>query len=373
MLDTYLAIVSHPLFFTFIVLCAGVCLLLWATNLSTEKVTSPSAWLQEHYVRAILIAVGGLFVGALCFYLVEIALSVPLLVDRLTSEINKPDTDTQPENLRNLAYAIGTLIAVLAGSATVFFSSLRVWMNERNTRATEQGLLNDKLATAFADLHAMRQITKEGETVWEEDIIRRTAAIDQLEGFALEDPNLIPRLARHLSVYAREITLSQPRGEQPSGDLRKAQLRQWYSKNRTKRNDMEKAVQTLGRFRAVAEPSAISFQIDLAGANLQGCNLGGLDLSGANFTAANLAGASLLGTNLTNSTLIAADLTAANLRSADLTSVKIRAATLVDANLIDSKGLSGPALAFAEEQDATLDEGQTQIAFHFQEADDQLV
>lgn len=366
MLDTYLAIVSHPLFFTFIALCGGVYLLLSLTSLSTEKITNPAAWLREHYVGAILLAVGGLFVGALCFYLVEIALNVPLLVDRLTVEINTPETDRQPENLRNLAYAIATLIAVLAGSATVFFSSLRVWMNERNTRATEQGLLNDKLSTAFADLHAMRQITKNGESIWEEDIIRRIAAISQLEGFALEDPTLIPRLARHLSVYAREVSLNQPDNEKPPQDLRRARLRQWLSKNRRKRNDLEKAVQTLGRFSAQAQQHGVAFQINLDGANLSGLNLGGLNLSGANLTAANLAGANLLGANLENATLIATDLTAANLRSADLTNANVSAAILVDANLLYSTGWSGEALTFAEEQDAELDEIQAKVAAHFQ-------
>lgn len=162
MLDTYLAIVSHPLFFTFIALCGGVYLLLSLTCLSTEKITNPAAWLREHYVGAILLAVGGLFVGALCFYLVEIALNVPLLVDRLTVEINTSKTDKQPENLRNLAYAIATLIAVLAGSATVFFSSLRVWMNERNTRATEQGLITDRINKAVEGLGAEKTIYRLG-------------------------------------------------------------------------------------------------------------------------------------------------------------------------------------------------------------------
>ena len=318
MLDTYLAIVSHPLFFTFIALCAGVCLLLWATNLSTEKVASPSAWLQEHYVRAILIAVGCLFVGALCFYLVEIALNVPLLVNRLTSEINKPDTDTQPENLRNLAYAIGTLIAVLAGSATVFFSSLRVWMNERNTRALEQGLLNEKLTNALSDLHSTRQITLSGDTIWEEDIVRRNAAIDQLEGLALEEPTIIPRVARQLSVYVRELS-SDTEELSPPDTLKNAEeLRNWQTETLIKRTDAENAVQTLGRLQRAQLRAGRTLEIELQGANMRGFNLAGLSLRQVNLTSADLSGASLVRAELNSSILIGSNFTGANLTGASV-------------------------------------------------------
>ncbi|WP_271881818.1 pentapeptide repeat-containing protein [Phaeobacter italicus] len=227
MLDTYLAIVSHPLFFTFIALCGAVYLLLSLTSLSTEKIANPAAWLRQHYVGAILLAVGGLLVGALCFYLVEIALNVPLLVDRLTVEINTSKTDKQPENLRNLAYAIATLIAVLAGSATVFFSSLRVWMNERNTRATEQGLITDRINKAVEGLGAEKTVKRQrhdqdGNPTYEKDakgssdyskpvfvetsepnLEVRIGSIFALERIARENPDFHVQVMEILCAYVR--------------------------------------------------------------------------------------------------------------------------------------------------------------------------
>ncbi|ATF18116.1 pentapeptide repeat-containing protein [Phaeobacter gallaeciensis] len=185
MLDTYLTIVSHPLFFTFIALCAGVCLVLWATNLSTEKVASPSAWLRQHYVQALLIVVGLLFVLAMTFYLVEIGLSVRRLVDLLGNELAK--AEPQAEALRFLAHSIGILVAILAGSATIFFASIRVWTNERNTTATEQGLITDRINKAVEGLGAEKSTYRLGRDLSFEYKGDSQGEYSELWGFEFED------------------------------------------------------------------------------------------------------------------------------------------------------------------------------------------
>jgi len=318
-LDTYLAIVSHPLFFTFIALCGGVYLLLSLTCLSTEKIANPAAWLRQHYVGAILLAVGGLFVGALCFYLVEIALNVPLLVDRLTVEINTSKTDKQPENLRNLAYAIATLIAVLAGSATVFFSSLRVWMNERNTRATEQGLITDRINKAVEGLGAEKTIYRLGrdlsyrfkgdgrgdKTRWgfefkddpvfdpeSHDLIEaetggwepiqqqapnlevRIGSIFALERVARENPDFHVQVMEILCAYVR---LNAPRsGKQPTAE---------FDKQPTMRNDILTALRVIGRRTANGKAIEVAqrHRLDLRVCDLSGADFSDGDYSGAMF------------------------------------------------------------------------------------------
>jgi hypothetical protein len=56
----------------------------------------------------------------------------------------------KPVDIRNLPYATAVLLGVLAAAATLPFTMIRVWINERNTQATEQGLITDRSNTAVA-------------------------------------------------------------------------------------------------------------------------------------------------------------------------------------------------------------------------------
>ena len=51
-------------------------------------------------------------------------------------------------DIRNLSYVIG----VLAAAATLPFTMIRVWINERNAQATKQGLVTNRINTAVAGL-----------------------------------------------------------------------------------------------------------------------------------------------------------------------------------------------------------------------------
>ena len=54
--------------------------------------------------------------------------------------------------IRNLSYAIAVLLGVLAAAATLPFTIIWVWINERNTQATEKGLITDRINTAVTGL-----------------------------------------------------------------------------------------------------------------------------------------------------------------------------------------------------------------------------
>ena len=55
-------------------------------------------------------------------------------------------------DIRNLSYVIAVLLGVLAAAATLPFTMIWVWINERNTQATERGLITDRSNTAVAGL-----------------------------------------------------------------------------------------------------------------------------------------------------------------------------------------------------------------------------
>ena len=62
------------------------------------------------------------------------------------------DLAVKTVDIRNLSYGIAVLLGVLAAAATLPFTMIRVWFNERNTQATEQGLITDRINTAVAGL-----------------------------------------------------------------------------------------------------------------------------------------------------------------------------------------------------------------------------
>jgi|26BtaG_2_1085354.scaffolds.fasta_scaffold16812_2 uncharacterized protein YjbI with pentapeptide repeats len=302
-----------------------------------KPIASPTAWLREHYVTAILLIVAALFLAALCFYLVEIALNVPLLVDRLTVEINTTETDRQPENLRNLAYAIATLIAVLAGSATVFFSSLRVWMNERNTRATEQGLITDRINKAVEGLGAEKTVKRQrhdqdGNPTYEKDA---KGSSDYSKPVLVEtsEPNLevrigsifaLERIARenlefHLQVMeilCAYVQLNAPSEDYQSGDRR-------LRANRPN-DDIRASLKVLGRRSQkgrILEHNAGS-RLDL-----RFCDLSRIDFREQDFSAANFQHSIFLDAHFRDTIL----------RGADLSFAQKLPATFVRCDLTGSK------------------------------------
>ncbi|KXF92204.1 hypothetical protein AT574_03240 [Phaeobacter inhibens] len=270
--------------------------------------------------------------------------------------------------LLRLAAMTATLGAVVA----LPFTLIRVRLTREANKTANEALFNDKINAATEDLHAMRQRWDEEQklNIWEDDITRRNAAIDRLEGLATERPDTAPRVSRLLSVYVRELSREVP-PEIPPEDVATKELRTWAQGLTVKRSDMENAVQVLGRVKDIEGVDPDSITIDLRRANLQGFDLNELKLSCARLSGARLQGARLQRTQMQGADLFEAKfqgtyLFGTRLRSTNLSEAQMQAANLVGANMQETNlvaaQIQGGDLKGADMQGADLGEAQMQQA-----------
>ncbi|UWR78780.1 pentapeptide repeat-containing protein [Phaeobacter inhibens] len=251
--------------------------------------------------------------------------------------------------LLRLAAMTATLGAVVA----LPFTLIRIRLTREANKTADESLFNDKINAATEDLHAMRQRwdAERKQNIWEDDITRRNAAIDRLEGLVKERPDTAPRVSRLLSVYVRELSREVP-AEIPPEEPTPNELDSWLFGLTVKRSDMENAVQVLGRMKRIRAVNCVSISIDLRHANLQRFDLTGLDLSGAilsgshmqgsflrdtQFRNASLPFAKMQGTNLGNAKMLTSNLNWADLRQAFLGGAMLRGASLRHADMQGAK------------------------------------
>ncbi|MDG1458571.1 MAG: hypothetical protein P8Q92_11955, partial [Pseudoprimorskyibacter sp.] len=170
-------------------------------------------WLKKNYV-AIVWGLG-LLLAYFAFwnYIAEIAWALVGIVDRLEAEAWTSGADA--EAIKNLAYATAVLGGILAASTTLLFSLLRVWINDRNvqaaertTKATEEGLITDRINTAVAGSGAEKNVKKilaEGETVehTEPNLEVRTGALFALQRILEDSVRDRPQIIQIISAYIR--------------------------------------------------------------------------------------------------------------------------------------------------------------------------
>ncbi len=249
------------------------------------------------------------------------------------------------EAIRGVGYL---LIAALGAP----FLAWRTTLAAKQANLQGQALFNDKINAATEELAARKQVTRviENEdgnktvlTEWADDLVRRAAAIDRLEGLAQEKPDEAIRIARLLSVYVKELSREHPAKPVPK-DLSPEAMWTWAQNLKVERPDMERAVQSLSRLntqirRQSNDPS--TKVVDLRNTNLQGFNLGGLDLQNA-------------------------DLSGAQMQRAQLSNAKMRGATLVGAKMevaqMSSAGFEHANFSFAHMQGADLSGAAIQAA-----------
>ncbi|WP_282094884.1 pentapeptide repeat-containing protein [Epibacterium ulvae] len=230
------------------------------------------AWFKTQYVALTLSIVFILFCLAAIFYLAEVSLSVAQIVDLLRGELN--NAEPKPENIRNLAYAAATLVAVLAGSATIFFSSLRVWINERNTKATEQGLITDRINKAIEGLGADKTTKIDEKEHTEPNIEVRIGSILALERIARQNLDFHIQIMEILCAYVRQNAPCQ------------VLLSQELTQNPKPRDDIQFCVRIIGRRSSEGKTleTSIQFRLDLSQCNLTGVKFSKGDYSGADFS-----------------------------------------------------------------------------------------
>ena len=63
-------------------------------------------------------------------------------------------------DLRTLSYAVAVLLGVLVAASTLPFALIQVWINDRTIKATEQGLITDRITAAVTGLGAEKTVKK---------------------------------------------------------------------------------------------------------------------------------------------------------------------------------------------------------------------
>jgi uncharacterized protein YjbI with pentapeptide repeats len=361
-IDSYLAIANSPLLWVFLIMVAAAFGIMKVTTLEVKRIDLNTSWLRKNYVGLLMGAATLLAASALYFYLIGIGLSLSGLVTRLRNNVSDPNTS--PEDLRHLGTTVALLMGVLAAAATIIFSIIRVWINERTASAAEEALFNEKINNAVNDLHAQRQITKwlrtGAQNGWQDDVTRRNGAIDRLEGLAGEEPKAAPRIARMLSVYVRELSLEHPAKTVPTSDDPEV-IRDWARALTPARSDMQNAVHVLGRLKKATGLPLDRGEIDLTGTNLQGFDFTGLDFDNVKLERAQLQGANLNRAQLQGANLNRAQLQGANLNGAQLQGARLSRAQLQGARLNRAQ-LQGANLNWAQLQGASLNGAELQGA-----------
>ena len=356
-----------------LVLCIGA--LVWLDRQS-HSWQSVKDWFKKNYVGIIAVLGGILACLAIWKYIFEIALSLVGIVDRLEAAAWTSGTgaDADAEAIKNLAYATAVLGGILAASTTLLFSLLRVWINDRNiqaaertTKATEEGLITDRINTAVAGLGAEKNVkTKyKKETVehTEPNLEVRTGALFALQRIMEDSDRDRPQIIQIISAYIRN-NAGYAR-ELPKGDHTDPSVRRGFAALRP-RADIDIALKILEGLKKLPDDAS---RDDPPRPDLQAADLRGLDLSGRNLSrmilkeaqmqGADLFDAKMQNTNLANVQMQGAHLIDAQMQGADLNSAQMQGAHLSGAEM------QGANLIGAEMQGADLNNARMQGAYLF--------
>ncbi len=415
MIERYLTFVTHPLFLIALAMLA-VFLVLQNMPKPGEVRLSPGVWLRKNYWKGMLALGLALGAGAGIFYLAEIAYSVSSMVDVLRETATGENPDA--EDLRNLATGVAVLLGALAAAATLIFQLVRVWISERTTSATEEGLITDRINKAVEGLGAEKTVQRHRkssdnveqysddqqrvpifDTFTEPNLEVRIGAIYALERIAQDSPRDHIQIMEILCAYIRENSnFSRPKSfhlgdwdpldEGASKDAREAHAQDWEDRKSAlrlwildlpkPRTDIQVALEVIGR-RSPAQialersadvrGSKVGFQLDLRSANLQACDIAELNFDHARLNEARLQGANLRrarleGADLGLARLKGAILGEARLEGAYLREARLEGANLGEARLDASTDLRLATLRGAGLRSVDLSEATTNYAFH---------
>lgn len=228
--------------------------------------------------------------------------------------VGKYQNDTDGSAIRN----VGLVLAALLGAPFIVWRTIAT---ERQTNLAEESLYNDKINAASHDLSARIEVFRllengpasEYVKFWEDDVVTRSAAIDRLEGLALERPNLALRIAKLLAIYVR--------GTFPAKDLN---FTEPPFKMREPRLDLQRAVDSLGKINSIARRQDESkWRLDLRNCDFDGVDFKGGDFFATDFSASRFELADLSEANLTGALFVGALLNFAFFRGALLVGSKL--------------------------------------------------
>ena len=193
MVEIYLDVVTSWWFWALLILVG----LFYAVQTSFDlpkRISWPRNAVRDHYVVGAFAVGGFLLAGAYWMYLHDIIWSFHAMVGRLRTLADAPTGENIAETLNNLAQGSALLLGALVAAATLVFTLLRTWINEsttkaaeRTTRATEEGLITDRINAAVASLGADKEVKTDAGPATRPNIAVRVGAILALERLAKQN------------------------------------------------------------------------------------------------------------------------------------------------------------------------------------------
>ena len=294
-----------------------------------------------------------------------------------------------------IGMALVGLLTALGGLLGTPLALIRVWATERQTKATEEGLITDRINKAVEGLGTEKTVKADGEERTEPNIEVRIGALYALERISQDSERDHKRIMEILCAYIRENSAISTANSVPSppffstsSDL--PTVTKWVSdmvafkgkelwpwcKRQKPRTDIQAALDVLGRrssekrifeaqdsqhdtqsrfvfdfapasIESTAKETAewikecdryAGYRLDLRETNLQGADLSGLDFNGARLNGSKLNGACMEGTQLNGAQMWACEFQGATMKraqfiGADLRTTKFLGSDLVGANL----------------------------------------
>ena len=324
-------------------LTATIAVILW------QQGKKPSDWYErvievvgKPYVLWVFIGAAAVLGAAYWFYLSDIIASVHDMVKHLRTQAAASPEKVDPENLKNLAQGSALLLGALVAAATLIFTLIRVWINERTTTAEEEGLITDRINAAVASLGAEKTIKEDDKERTVPNIEVRIGAILALERMAKKNADVHFQIMEILTAYIRE---NAPVAE--------------GTHERKPRQDIQLAFTVIGRRppKRIALERLQKFRLDLNNCDLTRIEGRGFDFAKADFISTRFVRSQLKNANMEN-----ANLWGANMQYADLRRANMQNATLMNARMQHAD------LSAANMQNANLVNANLQHARHLTDA-----
>jgi len=224
-----------------------------------------------------------------------------------------------------LAQSSAILLGALIAATSLVFTLIRVWINERTTRATEEGLITDRINAAVASLGSDKTIKTEDGEITVPNIAVRVGAILAMERMAKQNDGVHCHIIEILCTYVRQET----RG-----------LTSYAKQFRDKpREDIQTTINVIGRRteeQIAIEPLDL---LDLSHSFLNHTNFTKGCFSRVDFRNASLSHAKVEDANFSN-----ADFYGAEMRMINFRNTNFDGANLIGADLKKTKFSSSPPI-----------------------------
>ncbi|MEP2027904.1 MAG: pentapeptide repeat-containing protein [Paracoccaceae bacterium] len=336
--------------------------------------------------------------NALAWLGVALVIPVVLVVafafwELLILALKFPDANTPASEIRWHASIMLAMLAAIGAVFTLVFAFIRAFATERQTRATEEGLITEQISKAVEGLGAEKTVKDGKKENSARNIEVRVGAIYALERIAQDSDRDHIRIMEILCAYIRENAPAANASpcpfeseEAPESD----EVNTWAQKLKGPTTDIRIALEVIGRrtkkqiaLERDAELGGRKFryQLDLRGTCLQRADLSELDFSEAllngaqmqwaifrmaRMRKARLSGAWMQGVDLREARMQRADFYEARMQGAHLSSARLQGADFnsawMQAAHLDRARMSGAVFLEARMQGVNLTEAKIQGA-----------